>query len=155
MRQILAGLLLMFSSIGCTKNGPGIPGLLSYFTFGDNSRMARIEARDFIAERIDPNDSTKVLISRKLSAYNFVQFYQSRSYTLLFEPNDAIFNAGLNKVCKVRFRYEGLPGVVDWLEYKNTAEEWVNPTDVKFNGKPIPRRDSNEPVERSYLYVLQ
>jgi hypothetical protein len=155
MLRFLTGLILILCNIGCTKNGPGIPGLVSYFTFADKNRIARVEARDFIVERIDPNDSTKVLLSRRLSSYNFVQFYQSRAYTLLFEPNDDIFNAGLNKVCKVRFRYDGLPGVVDWLEYKNTAEEWVNPTDVKFNGQPVPRRDSNEPVERSYLYVLQ
>ena len=146
---------MAFSSLNCDRNTPSIPPGLNYFTFGDKNRMARLKEYDLIAERVDPVDTNKVLVSRKLSSYFFVQLHSSKTYTLLFEPNDEVFQPGLNKICLVRFRYAGLPGVVDWLEFKSTAEEWINPINVKFNGKPIQRIDSNEPVGRSFLYVLE
>lgn len=146
---------MAISSLSCNRNSPAIPPGLSYFTLGDKNRMARFEERDFIVERVDPNDTTKVLISRKLSSYYFVQLYTSKTYKKLFELNDSVFQPGLNNVCKVRFRYEGLPGVVDWLEFKNLADEWISPTNVKFNGKLIQPATSNEPVKGSLLYVLE
>ena len=154
LRNILSIFLTTFC-LGCSRPVP-IPGLLSYFTFADKNRMARLKEYDLIGERVDPNDSTKVLYSQKLTNRFFVELHSSRTYTLLFQPSsDVLFPVGINKVSRVRFRYDGLPGVVDWLEFTNNAEEWINPTNVKFNGKPIPRRDSNEPVERSFLYVLE
>lgn len=154
-RPIILVILSVVGFLSCDRNGPGIPPGLNYFTLGDKTRMARFRERDFIAERVDPNDTGRVLVSRKLSSYYFIQLHTSKVYGQLFELNDNVFQPGLNNICRVRFRYEGLPGVVDWLEFKNTAEEWVSPTDVKFNGKPIQRIDSNEPVAKSYLYVLE
>lgn len=151
------GVLLSILCLECTpRNSLPIPGLGSYFTFADKNKTALLKRYDLIAERVDPADTTKILYSQKLSNRFFVELHSSRIYTLIFAlDSDAMFQPGLNKLNRVRFRYDGLPGVVDWLEYTNTAEEWINPANVKFNGKPVQRIDSNEPVERSFLYVLE
>lgn len=146
---------LAFYIAGCSGGtNTGIPPYGTTLAFEDKSKGNMLLENKMQIERVDLKDSTQIIDSR--SAKMAVNYYGSDKYGCLFMiggglTTDTLVVRGWNKF---RIVYTGKKEV-DWLEFYARSSEGPVPEQVKFNGKVIPRQDSNEPVEQSYLYVLK
>ncbi len=133
----------------------GIPPLGTYFTFADKAKVKAVDEGTLLIERVDYYDTTRVIIARRSmrDSPGYLGLFSSNTYGYLFRfsANDSLFIRGWNKI---RLTYPNSKDV-DWLVLLNSAEEYVSPTQVTFNGKPLTKLDVNEPVANSYLYLLK
>lgn len=153
---LLIALIIGYGLTGCITgtNMPRIPPGSSYFAFEDKDKTGALRAGDFVVERIDLADTTKVIATQRLTSSNNIEFFENRTYGYMFQvimgPSKVIV-MGQNKL---RITRDGKVGS-DWLEFYNGAEEWINPVQIKFNGKAIERTEINQPTPPSYLYLLK
>lgn len=148
-------IILLRVSQGCqgvVTNTGIVPPYGAYLAFDDKVKAATLETKTCLVERVNLNDSTKVVKARYITV-NSDAFYSSKRYTYVFRliESDSLVVTGLNKF---RLTYSGKTDV-DWLVFYNRYQEGPQPEQVKFNGKEIPRQQVDEPVSPSYLYVLK
>lgn len=146
--------VLILSLVGCLGGGTntGIPPLGTYLTFADKSKSTTLATNQLIIERVDFDDSTRVI--RSIVANSASRgLWSSQKYAYLFRiiESDSLVIKGWNRF---RLSYSNKPDV-DWLVYYTRSWEGTVPEQVKFNGKEILRQEVSEPASPSYLYVLK
>ena len=146
--------VLLCSLVGCPEPpSPYPPAGLSYFSFADTSTTALLERGRLRAERTDITDTTKVLASEWLTSPNAIGYDRTRNYGYIFQIKqlNGLITIGQNKI-------RIMPSdkrTIGWLEFQNSADAWVNPSQVRYNGKPVERLTITEPTNPSYLYILK
>ncbi len=153
---LLTGLSLGFIFVGC-KGGRPVPVPVAggyYFAFADKDKAALLATDSPTIERVNWQDSTKVVRSMKIRISGG-DVGSNRDYTYMFSlpKGDSVAVEGWNRF---RLVYPG-KAEADWLVFFNPSKNiwWPQPEQVMFNGKPIPVRVVDEPTPPSNLYVLQ
>ncbi len=144
--------------MGCKlgwTNTPGLPPGGIYFAFGNKSKAAVLATDSLTIERVNWEDSTKVVRSMKVRI-SAGDVFSNREYTYMFRlpkgGGDSLAVEGWNRF---RLTYPR-KAEVDWLVFFNPSKTaWAYPEQVRFNGKSIPVRVVDQPTPPSNnLYVL-
>lgn len=151
------GFMLLCWLAGCQGGGTNtsIPPYGSYLAFEDKAKGIMLLDGKIRFDRVDLNDSSKVLYSR-VGRTMINTYFSSEKYVCIFllgtgSRLDTVVSKGVNRF---KISYSDRRDV-DWLDFYLRSSEGALPEQVTFNGKNIPKIEADEPVSPSFLYVLK
>ena len=155
----IIGVFILSLQIGCNDKNPvgQIPGLY-YFTFSDATKNEAMKAGNVIVERIDEKDNKIIFKTQKaIAPYPLYLATGGKKYETLFRLWEQSFNNSFYVSGNNKLRIVFQSGQIDILELNDAtlSEGEFTPKQVIYNGKQIPVENSDEPVTKSFVYVLK